>query len=89
MVIAERYKVLEDENVLHEGTRLLQRPRTCETCRNSVIPDMMAIFTYRDHAIVLQALVPSEASIIRALFKILLRQIQNRESVKARTQYVE
>lgn len=56
MVIAERYKVLEDENVLHEGIKLLQRPRTCETCRNSVIPDMMAIFTYRDHAIVLQAL---------------------------------
>ena len=69
MVIAERYKVLEDENVLHEGIKLLQRPRTCETCRNSVIPDMMAIFTYRDHAIVLQALVPSEASIIKGFIQ--------------------
>ena len=56
MIIAERYKVLEDENVWHEGIKLLQEPRTCETCRNFVIPDMMAIFTYRDHAVVLQAL---------------------------------
>lgn len=89
MIIAERYKVLEDENVLHEGIKLLQRPRACETCRGSVIPDMMAIFTYRDHAIVLQALYLRKQVLLWLLFKILLRQVQNRESVKARTQYVE
>ncbi len=48
-----RHKALRGQKkISHEGIKFFQGPRACKTCRNSIIPGVVAMVTYRGHVIV-------------------------------------
>lgn len=69
--------------------QVLSNTQACESCRNSIIPGMVAMVIYRGYFIVRRGPENLEASAIMALFEMQLRRVGNAASVKARPRYVE
>lgn len=89
MIIVERHMVPGDKNTSHDGDKLFQGPRTCESCRISTIPGVVAIDTYRGHVIVQRSPENLEASTIHGFIRKAVETGWKQRSVKASPRYVE